>query len=70
MSARKPQRGCCGVCGCPVVAPSMAEVRDAPGWIGQPAWLNGHLYDGAKLVKVRCPQHEEKPVNWGAPVVM
>jgi hypothetical protein len=57
VSRRKPQRGCCGVCGCPVEAPSLREVRDAPDWCGQPVWLSGHQYDGDRLLSVRCPQH-------------
>jgi hypothetical protein len=68
VSRRKPQRGCCGVCGCAVVAPSevesaiaIGEVQTGGTWdrpIIETGWARGHQYDDAgRLVQVRCRQH-------------
>lgn len=62
---RKPSRGVCGFCGCPVEAP--AEVDLKPPLLGQLTWeVNGHQYDYGgywktkhrwTLLLVRCPAH-------------
>ena len=67
MNSRKPQRGCCGVCGCAVVAPSdglvvvsIAELISPRSWSrpGEIGWANGHQYDDqGRLVQVRCERH-------------
>lgn len=54
---KKPSRGVCGTCGCPVVGPSLAQQVEA---LTTPrVWLNGHLYEEGKLVRVRCEKHME-----------
>lgn len=62
---RKPSRGVCGVCHCPVVAPSVDEYHEAldkkgTNGIGE-LEVNGHLYDTLqcpeRLLQVRCPAH-------------
>lgn len=65
---RKPQPGCCGVCGCAVVQPSEPEKWSAVGelqmggcWdrpITETGWASGHQFDDTgKLLKVRCERH-------------
>ena len=76
MRPRKPQRGCCGVCGCAVVAPDAhakwAAVGDMNGRVhGErrmpgDGWASGHEFDEAgNLLCVRCSKH----VGWGFPPV-
>ena len=63
---RKPQRGVCGVCGCAVVSPSLAELR-AVRDEELPVWVQGHLCFAGRLVKVRCCRHGAGELVGGNP---
>jgi hypothetical protein len=59
---RKPQAGCCGVCGCPVVQPGGQEKLIAMDMrTSSYAWASGHQFDErGNLVSVRCWNHDGK----------
>lgn len=52
---RKPQVGCCGVCGRAVVQPTYDQVKDERR---DDFWVSGHHYVCGILDEVRCFQHE------------